>query len=450
VYLSFLENCRKLVALDSTPAHGNSAAAAFVAGLCQEAGLFVEVHRETMEGLEQCNVIARPGSSAVPPREIMLQTHLDTPDGGHFAQWTKTQSNPFNASIYGDELYGLGVADVKLDFLCKLEAARELAGRNFKTPFVLVGTFGAHSGMAGAIKLIRRKKLSASLALIGEPTDMRLINAGKGMAVIEISLPFSQAERDYRRDHDLQESASTQSRMFSGKAAHSSDPTAGDNAIMKMLEYLAQLPDGVAIMDLDGGTSHNSVPANAVLEIDTIAGFEDPMLPKLSRLYSDLRRLEQELMTFREDGFSPAHATMNLGMIRSTEADVRLTGSVRLPPTVPDEVYEGWMRRLESAVKAVGATFYVRDYRKGFRTSADGKFTKTVQSVLADIGLNSELAKVTQSSEASVFTRHGIECLLWGPGRGVGNSHAPNERVSIADLKTAIKFYRLFLERFCL
>lgn len=447
--MNFLENCRRLVGQDSTPSHGNVAAAEFVGRLCEEAGLHVEYQRETVEGIDQCNVIARP-RAGLPPQEFLLQTHLDTPEADHFSHWTKTQSNPFNASIYNDVIYGLGTADVKLDFLCKLEAARDFLKRPMKTPFVLVGTFGAQSGMSGAIKLIRRKKLNARYAFVGEPTEMNLVFAGEGLAVLEISVPFSAEERAYRRDHDLLESASTQSRMFKGKAAHSSDPSSGENAIMKVFEYLAQLPDGIAIMDLNGGINYNSVPSHAMLEIDTVAGFKEPVLPKLSKLYGRILELAEELKGFVEEGFTPPYPTVNLGMIRTSETDVRITGSVRLPPSVTDRIYEGWMKNLEGAVQAAGATFRVKDYRKGFATSPESDFVLQSQAILKEMGLGAAPRKMSVATEASVFSRLGIECLVWGPGQSVGNSHAPNESIKIGDLRLATEFYKRVLERFCL
>ncbi len=447
--MSFLDNCRRLIGLDSTPSHGNLAAAEFAAQLCIEAGLHVEYQRESLEGIDQCNVIARPQASQ-PAQEILYQTHLDTVEAGHFSHWTKTQSNPFNASIYGDVMFGLGTADVKLDFLCKIEAARAFKDRAMKKPFVLVGSFGAEHGMSGAIKLIRRKKLNATHAFVGEPTGMKLVIAGQGMAVFEISIPFSEQERAYRRDHDLLESASTQSKMFAGKAAHSSDPKGGENAIMKMLAYLSQLPEGIAIMDLDGGVNHNSVPANAILEIDMVAGFKDPVLPKISKLYASFLELEVELKEFREDGFTPQHPTVNVGMIRTSDTFVSVIGSCRLPPSVTDAAFEGWMKKLGEAMQTVGATFRVKDYRKGFRTPLDSGFVRESQGILSEMGLDSALSKITVATEASVFGRLGIECLVWGPGQSVGNSHAPNESVNISDLRKAIEFYKFSMERFCL
>lgn len=447
--MNFLDSCRHLVGLDSTPSHGNLAAAEFVGRLCEQAGLHVEFQRENLEGVDQCNVIARPQKER-PGREVMLQTHLDTVDAGHFSLWTKTQSNPFNASIYDDIMYGLGTADAKLDFLCKLEAVKPLIGKNLVTPFVLVATFGAQTGMAGAIRLIRRKKINAVRALIGEPTQMNLVTASSGIAVVEVTVPFSDDERAYRRDHDLLESSSSQSRLFTGKAAHSSAPDLGQNAIMKMMEYLAQLPEGVAVMDLNGGINYNSVPAQAIFEIDTVASFRDPILPKISKIYSGLMALEREMREFHEEGFNPPYPTMNIGMIRTDETEVRLTGSCRLPPSVTDADYDGWMRKLDLAVREVGATFRVKDYRRGFQADEASEFVKGAQQILSQLGLSPKLHKSALSSEANVFVRLGIECLVWGPGQSVGNSHAPNENIKVKDLRTATDFYRLMVERFCL
>ncbi len=448
--MKFLDHCRQFVGLDSTPGHGNLAVAEFAADLCREAGLHVELQQEAVAGIDECNLIARP-APARPERELLLQTHLDTVDAGHFSQWTKTQFNPFNASIYNDVIYGLGTADVKLDFLCKLEAVKALAGKNLKLPFVLVGTFGgSQSAMSGAIKLIRKKKISAVYAMIGEPTAMRMATAGTGLAVVEISIPFSPEEQAYRRDHDLLESTTTQSRIFRGKAAHSSNPVMGENAIMKMLEYLAQLPEGIAVMDLNGGVSLNSVPSDAVLEIDLVAGFRDPILPKISRIYSALLELQRDLQEVKEEGFSPPYSTINIGRIRTDQDGVVLSGSCRLLPRVTDEIYEEWIQKLARAIQNEGATFRVKDYRRGFSAAVDTQFVKTTQAVLAEMGLNPEPCKLAQSTEANVFSRLGIECLVWGPGQSVGNSHAPNECIKLSDLRMAIDFYTRLLERLCL
>lgn len=447
--MSFVDKCRQLIALDSTPSRGNKEAAHYLGQLCEEAGFYVDYQRESLDGLEQTNLIARP-THEIPEQELLLQTHLDTVEPGHFSLWTRTQSNPFNASIYNDLMYGLGVAETKLDFLCKLEAARLFVGKKLKRPFVLAATYGSQRGMAGAIKLVRKKKIRPKWALVGSATNLELITAAQGLAVIEVFVPFSDEEKDYRRRHDMQESSSSQSRMFSGKAGHSSKPEKGQNAIMKMLAYLEQLPAGIAVMDLDGGINYNSVPSSAVLEIDVMGGFRDPIVPKLSNIHAALLQVENLLEQFHDSRFDPPHPTMNLGTIRANEDGVTMTGSCRLPPTVTDQAYEQWMRVLQEACQRNSATFRVRDYRKGFEVDSQTELVRVASETLTQIGLKPAPTAFAGATEASVFSRWGVECVVWGPGQSVGNSHAPNESIKMHDLDLAIDFYRRFLEGFCL
>jgi len=447
--LNFVEACRKFIAIESTPANGNKELALFAGSLAQAAGLHVEYEHESQAGLEQTNVIIRP-SREKPEDELLLETHLDTVDPGNYAHWTKTQANPFNASIIDNKIYGLGSADTKLDFLCKLEAIKNISDRKIKWPYVLVGTFGAQSGMTGAVRLVRRKLIRAKRALIGEPTGLGLAHAGPGMVVVEVSIPFSEQERAYRLRHDLEESASTQSKMFYGKAAHSSEPRLGDNAIVKMLDYLGQLPSSIAVMDMDGGVNYNSVPSSSVLEIDLVGGFQDPIVPKIHHILAAFRAVEDEFQKYPDPDFPLAAATMNIGMIRTFEDQVRVTGSCRLPPSVPTGALTAWMDRLRIACEEKQSTFRVRDAKTSFYTTPESPWVRDLQGILVEMGLSSELKKLLVNTEASVFHRLGIECVVCGPGQSVGNSHQPNESINIDELEKATQFYQRVLERFCL
>jgi len=448
--LEFLDACRKFISIDSTPSVGNLELAVFAETLCRQSGLSVELQRETLDGLEQANIIARP-QAQMPREELLLQTHLDTVDPGSFGLWTKTGANPFQASIYQNELYGLGSADVKLDFLCKLEAIRRLKDRSsFRVPPVLVGTFGEERGMSGAVKLIRKKKVSATRALVGEPTELRLVHAMKGFAAVEIEVPFSKEEIDFHNRHNQQESTSTQSKIFIGKAAHSSVPGSGDNAIVKMLEYLERLPEGLVVMELDGGTNFNTVAANAVLEFDAHAGLRDTIGSKLRRILRAIQAIESDFVNFRDEAFLPPQTTLNVGVIRTLEDHVKMLGCVRLPPVVTQDVYENWMQTLRDACQAVGAVFRVTDYKQPFRTSVRSDIVQICQAQLRGQGLPTDVATHSVTNEANVFSRFGIECVVIGPGRGVGNSHSPNEFVRLSELEAAVVFYQGVIERMCL
>ena len=457
--MDFIEACRKFIELDSSPSVGNAEIANYAAALCREAGLSVELQSENVNGLEQINVIARVNTGR-PTTEILLQTHLDTSDSGAFGLWTKTGANPFSASIYseseaGEVLYGLGAADTKLDFLCKLQAIIELKadlngrlnGRSWKVPPVLVGTFGEETGMTGAIRLIRKKMISASMALVGEPTDLKAVCAGKGFVAVEIEIPFSDEEKELRAVHDVSDASTTQSRMFVGKAAHSSSPTAGESAILKMFEYMTKLPEGLVIMEMDGGVNFNTVPSHAVLEIDMVGAVNETIGPKISRIMRAIAILEKSFQEFSDPDFNPSHATLNIGLVRTYEDFVKFSGCCRLPPTVSNDVYEKWMEVLRLACDEVGAVFRVTEYKQPFRTDSNSPFVEVCLEELGKLGLPDACEAQSVANEANVFSRFGIPCVVFGPGRGVGNSHAPNEHVRIDQLHAATRFYRGVLER---
>nr|BFD58021.1 hypothetical protein CKG001_01280 [Bdellovibrio sp. CKG001]BFD65180.1 hypothetical protein HAGR004_02020 [Bdellovibrio sp. HAGR004] len=448
--MDFIEACRQLIAIDSTPTHGNRELSKWVAAFCRQRGLHVEEQEEVVGELEQANVIARP-SAERPSGEFLLQTHLDTVDPGPFALWTETGANPFDAHIIDGKIYGLGAADVKLDFLCKLEALASFGkNRAWRLPPVLVGTFGEESGMQGALKLIRKNKISAKMALIGEPSDLRVINAAKGFASVEIHVPFSDEEMRYREEHNLRESTSTQSKMFRGKAAHSSMPHLGESAIAKMFEYLMMLPDSVNVMEMDGGINFNTVPSHAFLEIDMVTPISEPISRKIANIYRAVKALEQEFLKYRDEDFYPSTPTLNIGLIRTNETDIQISGSCRIPPVITHEIYEGWMNRLREVCEANGATFRVNDYKKPFRTEVTSILAKGCLDELRDMGLDDKPITQASTNEASIFTRVGIECICFGPGRREGNVHTPQEHVAIEDLHKAIEFYKRVIERFCL
>ncbi len=448
--MDFIEKCRAFIEIDSTPSVGTIEIAQFAAGLCEAAGLHVELQKENLNGLAQANVIARP-SALMPDQEFLLQTHLDTVDPGNYALWSKTGFNPFSPAIYLDAIYGLGAADVKLDFICKLEALGSFSSvKSWKLPPVLVGTFGEELGMAGAIKLISKKKVSAKMALVGEPTELRLANAGKGFGVVEIEIPFSNEERDFRERHNSQEGTSTQSKMFVGRAAHSSVPELGDSAILKMLDYLSKLPDGLVVMEIDGGVNFNTVPASAVLEIAMVGGLENTICTKIKTLLRSLTELEKDFLKYPDEKFAPPYPTLNIGMARTFIDHVKFSGCFRMPTTVNNEIYERWMNRLRSDCQSVGASFRVTEYKQPFQTSLESPLVKICQQQSLKQGLSLDCGALSVTNEASVFRRFGIDCVAIGPGQGVGNSHTPEEHVTIQQLDSAVEFYKGVIERVCL
>jgi succinyl-diaminopimelate desuccinylase len=161
------------------------------------------------------------------------------------------------------------------------------------------------------------------------------------------------------------------------------------------------------------------------------------------------REVESQFQSFKS-GADLLAPTMNIGMIRTFEDQIRVLGSCRLPPSVPEEIYQNWMKQLGEACAQAGATFRVRDYKKSFAVSRDSEFVKGLLDISKEMDLDASLGMIESATEASVFSRLGMECVVFGPGVGVGNSHAPNERVKLESLEKAVAFYKRAVERFCL
>lgn len=447
--MDFIQACRELIAIDSTPSQGSLKAAEFAAKFCEDLGLTVEKQIESSPLGEEMNLIVRTKHERQ-PLEFLFQNHLDTADPGPYHSWVKTGLNPFDASIIDNKIYGLGTAEVKLDFLVKARALSEFKQiSQFKLPPVLVATYGEETGMIGALKLIRKNKIAPKYALIGETTNLEIINAGKGFASVEIQIPFSKSEIDYRSEHNLRESTSTQSKVFHGKSAHSSTPHLGESAITKMLDYLELLPDSVAIMEIDGGTNYNTVPSHAFLELD-LTPIMNPINSKVNAIYKAIKKLEKEFSAIHDHSFSPSHPTLNIGLIRTFADHILISGSCRILPSIPQEKFETWMNDLKILCEEHQSSFRVTDYKKPFKTQESSVLLKGAQSILKELELSSQPKSLSSTNETSLFSRLGIECLCFGPGLRDGNIHTPNEHVSIEDLNKAHLFYKKMIERFCI
>ncbi len=448
--MNWIESCRKLISLDSSTGSSTVESVNYLAELARAENFDVEILSEVQNGVTQANIIVRLAKSIPGDQEFLMQTHLDTVDPGHFALWKKNGCNPFDATIIDGAIYGLGTADIKLDFLCKLEALKNLKDKKFTTlKPVLVGTFGEETGMQGTLKLIRKNKINAKYALIGETSDLGIIYSAKGFATVEIRIPLSPAEMEYKIKRNLLESVSTQSKIFSGKAAHSSTPHLGDNAIVKMLDYLQTMPENMLIIEADGGTRVNSIPNQAMIELDATSVILNASLQRLNQIYITIKEVEREMEQIQDKEFEPSHSTLSVGIIRTTEDSIFLGGSCRILPNVTQEYYERWMQKIKATCDANGSEFRITDYKRPFRTSENSQLVKAAQSILRKMELDPTCKPLASTNEASLFTRVNIECICFGAGVRQDNVHTSEEHVKIADLQRAISFYEQMVERFC-
>ncbi|MBY0385988.1 M20/M25/M40 family metallo-hydrolase, partial [bacterium] len=425
-------------------AQGNMEAVRFLKGLAEAKKFKVDISEEIAGGVAQANLLVSPNEK---PQKLLLQTHLDTVDPGSFALWNKTGFNPYQASIRGDNIYGLGAADVKLDFLCKLFAMEKVDWSRLSGSAVLLGTFGEEQQMKGAIKAVRERKITPTPALIGEPTDMQVIYAGKGIAQLEIIIPFqSRAAEEWSTDEG---SSSSQSKIFQGRAAHSSSPEMGENAIVKMLDYLILLPDSIHVLNVDGGVSFNTIPTQAALEFELSATNNEPLGKQLRAIYSSIKELEVEFKKHSHPDFDPPYSTMNLGSIRTSHDHIRLAGAVRWTSHISESLYGQWMNFIAETCKKQKSVFRILDVKKPFQTDRQGDFASLCHKTITQKGVSAEMKTQSVTNEANVLSRFGFECIVFGPGQRQNNSHTPEEHVSLQDLKIAEEFYQTMIEKVC-
>lgn len=415
---------------------------------CQKLGLHVEYQESVIAGIAQLNVIARP-SREKPTEEVMFQTHLDTVEPGIYSLWTETDRNPFNATIKDGKIFGLGTANSKLDYVCKLWAIRELGNKSWKRPFVLVGTFGEESGMLGAKKLLQTKAVNAKMAVVGEPSGLKLVTACNGIAVLDFFVPFDEGEKHYRLEHSQAESTSTHSRIFRGRAAHASTPDLGENAITKAIRYLEELPDSIAILTIDGGTFHNIVADQAYVEVDMSRSIVDGAGRRMLKLVRELENLSTDFIRFSEKDLNPPTPTLNNGVVRTYEDGLQLIVSLRMTPSVRDQDLQAWRARIREFCQGLNIRFRLRDFKLPWKVSTNSNLVKKTQEVLTDMKLPSSAVSKSTTNESSVYFQEGIECIVIGAGRNEGTDHGPNEFNILAELQSSVEFYKRLIEKVC-
>jgi len=146
---------------------------------------------------------------------VVLSGHTDVvPVDGQdwsddpFALWTDVDGR----------LYGRGTCDMKGFIACALATAPRFAAADLKRPVHFAFTFDEEVGCLGAKVLLEALRTSGrrpAVCLIGEPTEMRIIEGHKGC-------------------HEY-------TTRFTGLPGHGSDPDAGVNAVEYAVRYVGRL-----------------------------------------------------------------------------------------------------------------------------------------------------------------------------------------------------------------
>lgn len=188
---------------------GNEAAAAQVVQRQMEQLGFSDVHRDRLG-----NVIGRRSGSQ-PGLRILLDAHLDVVPVTSPEEW---RFPPFGGELAEGRIWGRGAADTKASLAAMIYALAELPESQLRGEVFVSASVGEEV-LEGAAFSAVLDAVQPDVVIIGEPSDCRLGIAQRGRARLAFSV--------------------------SGKAAHSSAPEAGQNAIENaavLIQRIAALP----------------------------------------------------------------------------------------------------------------------------------------------------------------------------------------------------------------
>jgi acetylornithine deacetylase len=202
-----VDTLARMVASPTVSSQPLTELAAFVAERCTSAGFRVEQFPSPGEG--KLNLVCSRGPAGTDG--LVLSGHMDVvPVEGQ--PWT---SDPFRLTPRGSRLVGRGTADMKGFIAATLHAIEALPV--LERELVLVWTCDEEVGCLGSRSLVQdlAGRALPTACLIGEPTSFRILRMHPGHTAVRV--------------------------VTTGRAAHSSKPDLGDNAIRKAGRVLERL-----------------------------------------------------------------------------------------------------------------------------------------------------------------------------------------------------------------
>jgi acetylornithine deacetylase/succinyl-diaminopimelate desuccinylase family protein len=356
-----------LIALPSPYPPGTSVEiCAYAARRLKKAGYKVEIAART-KGVD--NVVARMKGKGRGPT-VAFNAHVDTVGVGERANW---KSDPFKALVKGGLVHGLGAGNCKGSMAVQLWLAEEIARRGGPPRGELLFTFVADEENLGpdGMEFLRKSgKVRPDVLILGAQTENNLIVAERGVMWARITTR--------------------------GKAAHAGNPSAGDNAILRMMRLVGALQ----------------------------AHYDKALA----------RRVKGAMKSTVNIGmFHGGHNTNVVPSACTVEIDRRL---------LPDEKVKDAFKELKRVVDGAGEpkALYAVEFltgTNGFFAPENGAAVGAFEAaVKAETGRTAKFLNATGVSDGRYYADDGIEIINFGPGSGA-QGHAANESVPIAEMVEA-------------
>ena len=182
--MSVEKTLAELVAIESISSRSNSGIIKFLASRTERLGFRVRFLPYTDEqGVEKVNMIAVAGTEAEDiDVELALVGHTDT------VPFDPAWSEALQLTERDGKLFARGACDTKGFIAAALAAVEEIDLQGLARPLALVFTADEEIGCLGAKRLADARALHARYSIVGEPTSLQPMRAGKGYCLAEIIL----------------------------------------------------------------------------------------------------------------------------------------------------------------------------------------------------------------------------------------------------------------------
>ncbi|HLZ02920.1 MAG TPA: acetylornithine deacetylase [Bradyrhizobium sp.] len=364
---------KELIAFDTSAQFSNLSFVQFVADMLDRPGRRIRIAPGGSGA--KANLICAMG----PDEEggIVLSGHSDVV-GVAGQSWS---SDPFSLREESGRLYGRGTADMKGFIACCLEQMIAVAPDRLRRPILLALSYDEELGCVGVPELVAELLQHFPrplLAIVGEPTEMKVVSVHKGAFVLRTS--------------------------FRGRAAHSSNPLAGMNAIDHAHRFMSFLFELAA--ELKGKCSSSGVePPYTTLNVGTIEGGTslNTLAPNctLTWEFRPIPEIDGRAICARVEQFVDHLRSEMKASIADADIVMERVGTVLPLCWQPKNAAERFIEGLTGSAVA--------------------------------------LASVPFGTDAGYFQAADIPTVIMGPG-SIAQAHQPDEWIAISELKAASDF----------
>lgn len=188
------ETLADLVAIDSVSKHSNIEIVDYLAHRSEAAGFATKrIAYTDNNGVEKVNLIALKGANFNDNLnvELALVGHTDT------VPYDPKWEDALRLTERDGKLFGRGACDTKAFIAAALTAAQTIDLEKLREPLALLFTADEEIGLVGAKHLAELGAIHPRYAIVGEPTSLRPMRAGKGYCLAEILITGREAHSAY-------------------------------------------------------------------------------------------------------------------------------------------------------------------------------------------------------------------------------------------------------------